>query len=242
MERPVREISRHCYATPSIDCCDRVLLLCAAQPAAAEIPPIPRVLPPEGLEIPADVRERLEAGLAATKKRLEAYKDHALLPDVEIFTKAVELALVHREFYVAKDFAKADWALDEANKRLDSLDKRRVALDQGHRPGRARLPLARSTTRPSPTGWSFPQDHDFGKPCPLYVWLHGRGDKNTDLHFLARAGDAGRPDRAAGRDRRASLRPPLRRLEARRRDRTCCEAVELGRRRRYKIDRRSRSC
>ena len=34
-----------------------------------------------------------------------------------------ELALLHREFYVEKDFAKADWALEEANKRLDSLDK-----------------------------------------------------------------------------------------------------------------------
>jgi hypothetical protein len=30
----------------------------------------------------------------------------------------------------------------------------------------------------------IPKDHDFSKPCPLYVWLHGRGDKNTDLHFL----------------------------------------------------------
>jgi predicted esterase len=30
----------------------------------------------------------------------------------------------------------------------------------------------------------IPRDHDFEKPSPLYVWLHGRGDKNTDLHFL----------------------------------------------------------
>ena len=22
------------------------------------------------------------------------------------------------------------------------------------------------------------------KPLPLYVWLHGRGDKSTDLHFI----------------------------------------------------------
>jgi predicted esterase len=30
----------------------------------------------------------------------------------------------------------------------------------------------------------IPEGHDFEQPCPLYVWLHGRGDKNTDLHFL----------------------------------------------------------
>src|SRR5262245_27513230 len=81
---------------------------------AAEIAPIKRLLPPEGLEIPADVRERLETRLAATKKRMEK----VLSFDVEIFTKAVELALIHREFYTPKDFAKADWALDQANQRL----------------------------------------------------------------------------------------------------------------------------
>src|SRR5438093_8387073 len=75
--------------------------------AADAIPSIPRVVPPEGLEIPADVRTRLETRLAATKKRLENIKEFpdaasaaTLLrpdvkiftkPDVEIFTKAVEL-------------------------------------------------------------------------------------------------------------------------------------------------------
>ena len=35
-----------------------------------------------------------------------------------------------------------------------------------------------------PYGLVIPPNHDFSKPCPVYVWLHGRGDKNTDLHFL----------------------------------------------------------
>ena len=29
-------------------------------------------------------------------------------------------------------------------------------------------------------------DLDLSKPVPLVVWLHGRGDKTTDLHFLER--------------------------------------------------------
>src|SRR5688500_20361558 len=81
------------------------------------IPPIPRLLPPEGIEIPAEVRERLENGLAAAKKRFKDAEKHDLAADVEIYLKAVEYALLHRELYDAKDFAKADAALPEANKR-----------------------------------------------------------------------------------------------------------------------------
>jgi dienelactone hydrolase len=164
-----------------------VLTFCLllAPSAQAEIPPIPRVLPPEGLEIPAEVRARLETRLAATKKRLEGVNEESLKPDVEVFTKAVEYALLHREFYVPKDFEKADWALDEANKRLDSLT-------QSMRP----MPWERATGliirgyrssidgSAQPYGLVVPEGHEWGTRVPLYVWLHGRGDKATDLHFL----------------------------------------------------------
>jgi pimeloyl-ACP methyl ester carboxylesterase len=151
---------------------------------------IPRVLPPEGIEIPADVRSRLEGRLADTKKRVNEWREErrenwkpSLKSDVEVFTKAVELALLHGEFYVERDFAKADWALDEANKRLDSLV-------------RGESPWANSTGlvvrgyrskidgSVQPYGLVIPDGYDFRKPLPIYVWLHGRGDKNTDLHFL----------------------------------------------------------
>jgi len=174
-----------------------VCLSTATGLAADAIPPIPRVLPPEGLEIPADVRSRLETRLATTKKRLDGIRDAALKPDIEVFTKAVELALIHREFYVERDFAKADWALDEASKRLDSLAN-------GQSPWTKATGLVVEGYRSSidgsaqPYGLVIPKDHDLTKPCPLYVWLHGRGDKNTDLHFLSeratRAGQIAPPD------------------------------------------------
>ena len=146
------------------------------------IPPIARVLPPEGIEIPAEVRQRLETRLAATKKRLAGI-DRNSRSDVEIFTKAVDLALLHREFYFEKDFAKADWALDQANQRLDDLEN-------GKKPWERATGLVVQGYHSAidgsaqPYGLVIPQDHDFSKPCPLYVWLHGRGDKSTDLHFL----------------------------------------------------------
>lgn len=161
------------------------LILAAGSTARAEIPPIPRVLPPEGIEIPADVRERLETRLAAAKKRLTALPDSHYTggPDVEVFTKAVELALLHREFYAPRDFSKADWALDQADSRLTSLEK-----DETHWTRATGLVVRgyRSLVDESaqPYGLVIPEGHDFEKPCPLYVWLHGRGDKQTDLHFL----------------------------------------------------------
>src|SRR5678816_4427136 len=41
-----------------------------------------------------------------------------------------------------------------------------------------------SDETPQPYGLVIPKGHDFEKPCPLYVWLHGRGDKATNLHFI----------------------------------------------------------
>ena len=37
---------------------------------------------------------------------------------------------------------------------------------------------------PQPVGLEIPADLDLAKPVSLLVWLHGRGDKNTDMHFL----------------------------------------------------------
>ncbi|MDB5296807.1 MAG: phospholipase/Carboxylesterase, partial [Phycisphaerales bacterium] len=35
-----------------------------------------------------------------------------------------------------------------------------------------------------PYGLDIPDDVDLTKPTPLYVWLHGRGDTDTDLYFI----------------------------------------------------------
>ena len=35
-----------------------------------------------------------------------------------------------------------------------------------------------------PYGLEIPDSVDFSKPVPLYIWLHGRGDNATDLHFI----------------------------------------------------------
>ena len=147
---------------------------------AEDIPPIPRRIPPPGIEIPAEVRVRLESRLAKATESPERIRNH---PDIAVFRKAVRFALLNGEFYEKKHFALADKLLDEA-------DARAAALIEGETPWTSAKPLVvrgfRSKIDDSvqPYGLEVPEKLKLNRPVPLYVWLHGRGDKNTDLHFI----------------------------------------------------------
>lgn len=154
-------------------------------PAEEAIAPIPRVLPPEnGIAVPTDL-------LSTLSKRVEDYadriweidqKDH--VADVAVLVKAVDLALKHGEFYSEKELPLATEFFDLADARYKSLDegddrpwlKERGLIVRGYQ----------STIDDSyqPYGLEIPEGLDLSKPVPLLVWLHGRGDKSTDLHFL----------------------------------------------------------
>lgn len=156
-----------------------------AAKADEPIAPISRVLPPEnGIAIPPDL-------LSTLSQRVEAYgdriweieqKDHTA--DVAVLVKAVDLALKHGEFYSEKE-------LPLATEMLDLADVRYKALDEGdERPWLKERGLVIRGYRSSiddsyqPFGLEIPEGLDLSKPVPLLVWLHGRGDKSTDLHFL----------------------------------------------------------
>jgi hypothetical protein len=151
--------------------------------SAATIPPIKRVLPPEGIAIPADVEKRLREELAAAYKKYEPLKEHPYAADIEVFLKAVRYALDLREFYTEKDFAKADALLKEANERITQLAAKKhpwtTATGTVVRGYRSQIDKSAQ-----PYGVVLPKNFDFNKPAPLYIWLHGRGDKATDLHFI----------------------------------------------------------
>src|SRR3954463_5937280 len=72
-----------------------------------------RRIPKVGIEVPPGDRKALEDGLASLARAIEplrAKKDArtaALLPDVQVFHKAVHDALVHQEFFDPRDIAKA---------------------------------------------------------------------------------------------------------------------------------------
>jgi predicted esterase len=145
---------------------------------------IARRLPPPGIDVPQDVRSGLTTRLTQLQRRLAAYSSHRLAPDVEVYLKAVDLALAHGEFYRKQDFATAKDMLDTAERRIEQLvDGPSWTMQRGLVVRGYRSSIDGSA---QPYGLVIPQDLDLtgqGR-VPLYVWLHGRGDTATDLHFI----------------------------------------------------------
>ncbi len=140
-------------------------------------------LPPVGIEIPASARHALEQKLHALEAAAAPLAEDPLWPDVAVLLKAVRYALVNGEFYVPKDVEKAQELLQLAEARLADL--------RGHRPRWPRQSgvlvrgfISGIDGTPQPIGLEIPSGLDLAKPLPLMVWLHGRGDKVTDLHFI----------------------------------------------------------
>lgn len=160
-----------------------LLSLAAAGSADETIPPIARVLPPPGIEIDAKAKEELKTRLEQLQEKLVAIENNPLSIDAEVYLKAVSLALRNGEFYKPGDVNAAKAVLDSAEKRIAQIEAGKPEwttadglLVRGYR----------STIDDSaqPYGLHIPTGLDLSKPVPLYVWLHGRGDKETDLYFI----------------------------------------------------------
>ena len=151
--------------------------LLIAQPRSR--PPIEhRIPPPAKIEVPAARLDLLHAELERARRDLEGAD-----PDVEVFLKAARFALDYGEFYEEGDADKVDWAIRQARERFAES-----------RAGRKRWLQARGTNvrgfRSAIDGAVQPylvtisEKLDLSKPVPLYIWLHGRNDSQTDLHFI----------------------------------------------------------
>ncbi len=151
-------------------------------------------LPPLGVAISEKDRAELTAGAAELGKEiavLKLAKLHpelsALIPDVEIFHKAVDWALRYDEFYDVKQIATARTLLAEGRARA-------AALRDGKAPWTAQTGLVvrgyRSKIDGSvqpfgvvvPATWKGAEDK---KLRPTWVWNHGRNDKLSELAFIA---------------------------------------------------------
>ena len=171
----------------------RSLLLTLALTATALAqtpPPTTKQNPPPGVAIPDADRRELETGVANLGREIETLRASlkanpaqlALLPDVQIFHKAVDWALRYDEFMDVKQVASAKRALAEG------LDRAK-ALKSGQSPwAQASGPVLRGYVSKidgsvQPYGLVMPEGA--GKsPRPLLVWLAGRNDKRTELAFL----------------------------------------------------------
>ncbi len=162
--------------------------------AAPTPPPPAKRLPPAGIAIPAADRAELTSGAAALRADIDALTREltiakndrllALLPDVEVFHKAVDWALRYDEFFAAKEVATARKALASGRERVAQLRNGKAPwLDatglivRGHR----------SAVDGSfqPYGLVVPSGVTRERANRLMVWLLGRGEKRTELAFIA---------------------------------------------------------
>lgn len=154
---------------------------------AGAIAPIERRLPPtNGVPISEETRTMLEARVAEWKDRVWEidFKEHAA--DVGALVKAVDLALQHGEFYQEKEIPIATGMLELAARRHREIDEADTASWTEQRGLVIRGYQSSIDESYQPYGLEIPESLDLSKPVPLLVWLHGRGDKVTDLHFLER--------------------------------------------------------
>ncbi len=89
------------------------------------------------------------------------------------------------EFYAcSKDADKAEELLALAETRLAELKEHRASWPR-QTGTLARGFISAIDGSSQPIGLEIPSDLDWSRPVALTVWLHGRGDKATDMHFIA---------------------------------------------------------
>ena len=172
-----------------------VAISCAplfADGPADNIPANVRRIPKLGIEIPAEKKAELEQGLAALRKRIteirslgEARKTE-LLPDVEIFHKAVHDALVYQEFFDSKELDFAQTLLHSGMARADELMTTYKPSWTTETGLVVRGYVSKIDGSVQPYGLVVPENYSasYAGRYRTDVWLHGRGETLSELNFL----------------------------------------------------------
>lgn len=144
-----------------------------------------------GITVPASVRASLTAKLELFGKELKelreglAEENAELLPDVEIFYRAVDVALRFDEFHRESEFQAADALLDTGRDRAASLRGGQAPWTEATglvvRGYRSHL-----DDSVQPYGLVVPPSYAFrgNQRFRTDVWLHGRDNRLTELKFL----------------------------------------------------------
>jgi hypothetical protein len=152
-----------------------------------------RPVPPPGIKVSEEDRAELRSALDALGAEVEALRKSLakrpalleLLPDVEVFHKAVRYALTYNEFYAPNEIKVARRLLGQGRERAGQLRA-------GEAPWATATGLVvrgyRSKVDGSvqPYGLVVPPSYRANSPFRhrLDIWCHGRGEKLTELSFL----------------------------------------------------------
>jgi dienelactone hydrolase len=155
------------------------------------VPEPVRRIPKQGIDVPAESRAELERGIAELGTAIERLtksrdpKVGPLIPDIEIFRKAVHDALAYQEFFAPQELAKAESLLSEGKSRA-------AALEGGSTPWTRQSGLvvrgyvSRIDGSVQPYGLVIPETYPLEGPgrVRLDVWFHGRGETQSEVNFL----------------------------------------------------------
>jgi dienelactone hydrolase len=143
-------------------------------------------IPPPGVQIPPADRTELEAGVKQLAQEIGSIKEHGdLLPDVQIYHKAVDWALRHDEFFNVKEVGTARDLLKTGMARAKELRDGKPSwttatglVPRGYR--------SRIDDSVQPYGLVVPPTYKAGsgKKSRLDLWLHGRGETLSELAFV----------------------------------------------------------
>jgi len=156
------------------------------------IPENVRPVPPLGVELSDSEKKELLSGLDLLQQSVEKLRQRKdtftvdLLPDVEIFLRAVKQGVEYRELFSARDVKNATKVLAEGRQRADALLK-------GEAPWTSQKGLvvrgfrSRIDRTVQPYGLVIPESYsDTGKTrYRLDLWFHGRGERSSESVFIA---------------------------------------------------------
>jgi hypothetical protein len=159
--------------------------LCAQEPASV------RPVPPPGIPVSPEDRSVLESGLEKLRTEIKSLRQVARgqepsgIADVRIFEKAVDWALRYDEFFDPKQIQAAKQQLERGMQRAKELREGKPSWNSAT--GLVvRGYVSKIDGSIQPYGLVIPDDWKPGdkKPRRLDFWLHGRGEKLSELAFL----------------------------------------------------------
>jgi hypothetical protein len=153
-----------------------------------------KAVPPPGLTIPDADRVELEKGVSELGKQIESLQTDLsgkpalldLLPDMQIYHKAVDWALRYNEFYRTNEIQTARQLLAEGMARVKALldGRPQWVSDTGLV---VRAYLSRIDGSVQPYGLVVPPSYhpDTAHKFRLDFWFHGRGEQLSELAFVS---------------------------------------------------------
>ncbi|WP_339612599.1 prolyl oligopeptidase family serine peptidase [uncultured Rubinisphaera sp.] len=150
-----------------------------------------RAVPPVGITLSEQDHQELTTGIDQLDEMIEQLRKRkdartpALLPDIEIFARALRQNIEHSELYSDNEVKAAKSVLAEGKRRAE-------ALLEGDAPWTTQTGLvvrgyrSRIDNTVQPYGLEIPHNYSFGHndKFRLDLWFHGRGEKVLETSFI----------------------------------------------------------